>query len=234
MQKYTRSSRSTTRGSSIDTEEVSAGDAVRPAVSSSSSSSIPEPIRRWHSFHSRRSSFGHSAAPHLPIVTGAVAPPVTKPASRFLSPPPLTPRRRFSVWYNIVSLFLYTLARPWIRPSISWIDTESFPSFISVFFSWFYFSTLSLSLFFIRRHRRCCQPGRFFLLSKWFFLKFSLLFWPSFFPSYQSLLIIIVKAKGERKREPKMRDCVGGIAKGAGLGVRDDNRLVRHRNWNSR
>lgn len=116
MQKYTRSSRSTTRGTSIESTEESA-----PSTSSATTAGggaggararqtvvvIPEPIRRWHSFHSRRSSFGHSAAPHLPVVvTGSAAgatptaPPVTKPAARFLSPPPLTPRRRFSVWYK--------------------------------------------------------------------------------------------------------------------------------------
>lgn len=115
MQKYTRSSRSTTRGTSIESTEESA-----PSTSSATTAAgggararqstvvvIPEPIRRWHSFHSRRSSFGHSAAPHLPVVvTGSAAgatptaPPVTKPAARFLSPPPLTPRRRFSVWYK--------------------------------------------------------------------------------------------------------------------------------------
>lgn len=115
MQKYTRSSRSTTRGTSIESTEESA-----PSTSSATTAGgaggararqtvvvIPEPIRRWHSFHSRRNSFGHSAAPHLPVVvTGSAAgvtptaPPVTKPAARFLSPPPLTPRRRFSVWYK--------------------------------------------------------------------------------------------------------------------------------------
>jgi hypothetical protein len=118
MQKYTRSSRSTTRGSSIESTEESAPDSHHLPLSSSASTTnatrqtvvaIPEPIRRWHSFHSRRSSFGHSAAPHLPVVvTGASAapasasstPPITKPAARFLSPPPLTPRRRFSVWYT--------------------------------------------------------------------------------------------------------------------------------------
>ena len=121
MQKYTRSSRSTTRGSSIESTEESAPDSHHLPLSSSTTNAtrqtvvaIPEPIRRWHSFHSRRSSFGHSAAPHLPVVVtgsaggGASAapasasstPPVTKPAARFLSPPPLTPRRRFSVWYT--------------------------------------------------------------------------------------------------------------------------------------
>lgn len=123
MQKYTRSSRSTTRGSSIESTEESAHDSHHLPLSSSASTTnatrqtvvaIPEPIRRWHSFHSRRSSFGHSAAPHLPVVVtgspggGASAapasasstPPITKPAARFLSPPPLTPRRRFSVWYT--------------------------------------------------------------------------------------------------------------------------------------
>lgn len=113
MQKYTRSSRSTTRGSSIESTEESAAD-IRPSSTAARQAvvAIPEPIRRWHSFHSRRSSFGHSAAPHLPVVvtgSGAAAasivastatapPPATKPAARFLSPPPLTPRRRFSVW----------------------------------------------------------------------------------------------------------------------------------------
>lgn len=102
MQKYTRSSRPTSRGSSVETEsDVGVSSAVCEDVGRPT---IPEPIRRWHSFHSRRSSFGHSAAPsHLALVTGAVPPPVvapvSKPAARFLSPPPLTPRRRFSVWY---------------------------------------------------------------------------------------------------------------------------------------
>uniref|UniRef100_A0A0P6DK24 Rap guanine nucleotide exchange factor n=1 Tax=Daphnia magna TaxID=35525 RepID=A0A0P6DK24_9CRUS len=115
MQKYTRSSRSTTRGSSIESTEESAAD-IRPSSTAARQAvvAIPEPIRRWHSFHSRRSSFGHSAAPHLPVVvtgSGAAAapivastatapPPATKPAARFLSPPPLTPRRRFSVCFG--------------------------------------------------------------------------------------------------------------------------------------
>ena len=122
MQKYTRSSRSTTRGSSIEAADVvvvSSGSTVADTTNSRParhSGAIPEPIRRWHSFHSRRSSFGHSAAPHIPVAgatppptTAPHPPPVAKPAARFLSPPPLTPRRRFSVWYHTHTKLLILL-----------------------------------------------------------------------------------------------------------------------------
>lgn len=65
-----------------------------PSVSASASSLIPEPVRRWHSFHSRRSSVQQPASAPSDAGDAKKAP----PASRFLSPPPLAPRRRFSVW----------------------------------------------------------------------------------------------------------------------------------------
>ena len=136
MQKYTRSSRSTTRGSSIEAADVvvvSAGSTVADTTNSRParhSGAIPEPIRRWHSFHSRRSSFGHSAAPHIPVAgatppptTAPHPPPVAKPAARFLSPPPLTPRRRFSVWYHThTQNFLFFCVRPRVQSSISFLN----------------------------------------------------------------------------------------------------------------
>ena len=125
MQKYTRcSSLRPAAGSSGDTGDTSPQRLPAP------SAGVPEPIRRWHSFHSRRSSVsggppgsGPTAAaaasaihrrsevssPGCPT-SGAGSPPGApgSPASsaadtqaRFLSPPPLpplTPRRRFSVW----------------------------------------------------------------------------------------------------------------------------------------
>lgn len=121
MQKYTRSRSAarigTGRPPTPPPPEVPGPAPATP--SSSSSSTIPEPIRRWHSFHSRRSSLGRprrGGAPHpatssppptppppTGIVAGAAGGGVgadskKNPASRFLSPPPLTSRRRFSVW----------------------------------------------------------------------------------------------------------------------------------------
>jgi len=96
--------------SSLSSPKV-VGTAVAPA--SPSFISIPEPIRRWHSFHSRRNSLGHqqknasgsassnanAASSSNSSSSSSTGGSSSSPAPRFLSPPPpVTPRRRFSVW----------------------------------------------------------------------------------------------------------------------------------------
>lgn len=77
---------------------TSSGRQSRQTTSPAVASLLPEPVRRWHSFHSRRSSVQQAPG----VVEKRQQPQSQQqpqpPASRFLSPPPLTPRRRFSVW----------------------------------------------------------------------------------------------------------------------------------------
>ena len=111
MHKYTK------RGSNA--EEVgggssSSGSGVAGAAGGGVAPSVPEPIRRWHSFHSRRSSVGNHAQVTGSVAATSAAATVVRgraavvnkaaqeaaAAARFLSPPPAlnSQRRRFSVW----------------------------------------------------------------------------------------------------------------------------------------
>ena len=103
MQKYTRSSsRCSSRAASSDSDAGDGNATMTVPPVTVPPVTVPEPIRRWHSFHSRRSSV--SGAVPVVVVPVTTAQPSAAAADgaqavRYLSPPPLTPRRRFSVWY---------------------------------------------------------------------------------------------------------------------------------------